>query len=1539
MGLAPYEPSPEPERIVSKLDIYDRDNASFRSSQPPASLRARSARSREDAVGDASGFRPRGQSKSAGRSPPIFSDTAGSAPPAQQSDKGGGGLLGRLPTLGGAKSRAPPGPPPDTRRRKYNKSFGKKTGIPERQEDEDDYPEIEDVDDEPHIARAKSAAALKSGRMGAAGVYNGTPAERLRNEVQSRQSQEVTDSAEEDALIDDEYDAEDGDDDEEEDDDDDEGLPSYEEGQGMAAGASIKRERLLATHRLNGKAAATPAEDDDGLETSSDASDVPSAIQGRATGKNAPTAEDPSPAARKSIVAAAAAGAGASAASRRPRKQEPSDVADTEAPSNIVNSSTLVPGLTGGYLDENVPSLGLNEPEEASTRARKPSKSNGQVLAADKTTRQSSTAPARASKNGGPIKAPGYLDVEGAEDSSRRSMTSSRKAGAAAPIAAAAVVANKESSLRSVDARRAQTPRQVDDSSDDLDASSRTRQRQSRSVTATGYPDEKAGDTKKSRPNQTEDKKARREALAGTGLAAATAKKPSTKKAPIEENRATSESEDELSQGDGLDREIEESEEEAQDQQKGRGGYKAAAAGGATAALAGTAALSSRNDKDARGTNRSQASKERQLVAEEDDPELSEGDFSAGEEEDEDYDYDRPASRGDARTLIAEEKKFRKDPTKLGMRRQDEPVRAGQRKRSDLVGPLTPVQRHYLLKALVSLQMEVEWSELEKLGALTQYGYPFSLERPKLKRVKNKNVELEGDLAKGDFADMADDPYGEVDDDEARKLEGLTEPLILRHMFHAHLKAFPGLDTAPLKYWQKRIQPFFDEMAARNFSTSIERCETTTRHFFTLAMTRYLGGFFSRGFGVRGEGELRGPGKGVPGSDRWGKGKEWGKGTVKRGLDRPSRPDAQLMDRVDALFEGGEGDLWKRARKETKRIQGDWRAFKEFNIERETGLEETMQFLDIGNLKNLPPYYRNAEEYVRHFAAYMLHFLFVTSPAADGFYNILRGIHTLFPYWGAKQLLKVANAQTMIQGILNLVLARPAGAKSLLQRIFVSIIGGQASSIHKEYCVPLAKSIKDDELCKKLDDYVRRGNRPESKAIRSRAVRTGQDVLATILLYASGPRLSQSKKNEVLDLSEAFAHSPYVGLLDAAYPDKTPIAKEKRIPVVDNWGVDTEEAEMALKYARLKLYLREILKRRDRDQTCQMASGSLLPSIIKDSLDTVFYGPIKKVAEHSDLSSRLGDLQDFFDDMLRLRKTGQNALQDWIALAARHENSLYFLFHECAPIIQPFTEWLQNGADYMALSTTDPSHPANRKAKNVEVNLEEMLRDATLTNDDVQDMLEEINELEEYIKWEKVRYELEMRKNFLLSTGEAIPPSGLCADNIPKSSDFRQRIEDVDGLLSDLMEQEGVEMEDGFNRSDARGTEARVFPWAWFDAVDPLHQHIEGADPEDLSYVPSRVSPKVPALVATRKGLEPFRAVLRECLPAWREGSSNGVAPPGQQRVQFGSLNSTSKLGQYHNDRKSMSKSRDNFSVQGDGSNSKSRMSMPRFKMPLFGKN
>jgi len=119
--------------------------------------------------------------------------------------------------------------------------------------------------------------------------------------------------------------------------------------------------------------------------------------------------------------------------------------------------------------------------------------------------------------------------------------------------------------------------------------------------------------------------------------------------------------------------------------------------------------------------------------------------------------------------------------------------------------------------------------------------------------------------------------------------------------------------------------------------------------------------------------------------------------------------------------------------------------------------------------------------------------------------------------------------------------------------------------------------------------------------------------------------------------------------------------------------------------------------------------------------------------------------------LINVKKSKDDSIENWIALAARHENSLYYLFHECVSISTPFFDWSQVGCDYMAMGTTDPAHPANRKAKDVEINLEELLRDDRITPQDVEEIIKETDQLKEFTLWQKIRFEVSQRLLSFLS--------------------------------------------------------------------------------------------------------------------------------------------------------------------------------------------
>lgn len=741
-----------------------------------------------------------------------------------------------------------------------------------------------------------------------------------------------------------------------------------------------------------------------------------------------------------------------------------------------------------------------------------------------------------------------------------------------------------------------------------------------------------------------------------------------------------------------------------------------------------------------------------------------------------------------------------------------------------------------------------EWALLDERNGLQQYGPPFI----------NNGAPIPNNTG------MQAEQYP----------EHTQSPLILMHLFHAHLRRFPGLKTAKVGYWRQRITPFFEKVSHATFSNCQERSELTNRKVLAFVATRYIATFWTRGIGLRGDGEKRGPGRGEKGSEEWGIGKKWGKGTVKRGLERPVRPSGRESDAIESLFTGPEdGLVWKTAGENVHRLKRDWSAWKESIIESEGGLTKTLELLQVKSLNNLPSEYRNATEWVRRHVAFVLWTLFVQYPGGDEILGIIKIIHALFPYWGAKQLLKIANAQKMIKAIIDLILARPIGMiDSLGQRIFFAVMNGEINFINKTFLTPLRKVIKDDKLCDVLDNYVKSRTSEQRAEIMREARNRNCDTLVNIL-----DSYNYGDMKKILTWQEEFLASEYRSHLDWAYPPTSLEAKKMKVPAPTD--VQANSTEGALKFAQLKLYLRERLRRRDREKVLEIGSGPLVPDIIKESLEIVFYNIVYEIALVSDLSARLGDLQRFVDDLIQVKSKKMDELEDWIALCSRHENSLYIFVHEIRTAIEPIFTWCQEALDFMALSTTEPWNPSNRKANNVEINLDEMLNEASQSNKniDVKAILQELNDAVEYSKWYKIEQEVQMRREYVNIKEDSISnvtklPKNSRHGIVTPSNAMKKAIRESSSLMKQLMDFAGVDWDDGVLRNNSRGTDVGDLPWGYFGPDDLLHQHYGTGEGHEmpLQYnVEQRVSPVPPTMSHLRSLLPIFRSRLQKSLPDW----------------------------------------------------------------------
>ena len=816
--------------------------------------------------------------------------------------------------------------------------------------------------------------------------------------------------------------------------------------------------------------------------------------------------------------------------------------------------------------------------------------------------------------------------------------------------------------------------------------------------------------------------------------------------------------------------------------------------------------------------------------------------------------------------MLAQQRERERELSELGRKqrrlmsitpfRPRDPSRSGPR--------LAPLQRHLLVKTLVMMQMQTEWQSLARRGMIGLYGYPFVFGTASPERHKWTSMWQR---------QRVHEPH--------RMFAPTEEPLILRHLFHVHMRPFPGLSSAPPSFWQNRVQCLIDEFVTHALSTSRERSQLVPTHILSLIATQYLGLFFARGIGVRGADELRGPGWGDPGTESWGVGKQWGAGTVKRGLARPYELTKDDVDLIDSLYDGDDLVAWQAAGRESKRVQSDFSAFKEKIIEQEDGLDEMVGYLSISNVHNLPQELQNTAEGLRIHVTLMVRWLLVDSPLADTIFETVRIIHSMFPYWAVRQALSVASAKHMVQLLLTIFLAQPVGSDSLLQRIVVYTFTRECSALDASVIEPIRRELPDVVLVNKLEKYARERTSEDVAHMEEDADQTGNDILTTILLSNWDPLLDITTQDHVLAMQKAYMASPFRANLDLAYPSSTPQGQSQ--PATPPWETETSASSMAdaREFALLKLYLRSLLQKHDRQRMAKWFSSSLFVQFIKDLLQHVFYRGLQAASKSSDLGGRLHDFQKLVEDLIDVRRHTDNGVEHWMGLAHRHHEFIYFFVHELAPVMGPVWSWCQETLDYMSLSTSDPQRPGDRRAQDIELNPDEMLEDARLTEEDTEEIVRELNDIACYSRWSKIRRELDFRRLFLKTRASN--------SEMRMSRAMQQDMEDLDGLMSELLQKEKVPIDDG-TCDDVRGTERSSMPWAYFDTVDPLGQSLM-AEPElPFKCKVSRVGPRPPSLFYIRKLLPMFREVLIAEVPDWLDPELNGPPQPTPKNIKLSSI-------------------------------------------------
>ncbi|KAI1500082.1 succinate flavoprotein subunit [Biscogniauxia marginata] len=319
--------------------------------------------------------------------------------------------------------------------------------------------------------------------------------------------------------------------------------------------------------------------------------------------------------------------------------------------------------------------------------------------------------------------------------------------------------------------------------------------------------------------------------------------------------------------------------------------------------------------------------------------------------------------------------------------------------------------------------------------------------------------------------------------------------------------------------------------------------------------------------------------------------------------------------------------------------------FRQDIVER-NGLTNLFQEIkDKATIQDLSLQYQKFAEWLRIEVAATIYHLFLAEDNSPELFAQLKRIHSLIPYTLMKNVIRIANPAAVMSGVLDLFLAQPFGARSLMQRIFSLTLHDGIRTYQKSIDAVSAK-IGDEVLVEKLKKFCD-GEEHIKLAIREEADAEDIDILVAILRS---------------DLISPPLRADQIGRLYNAY-------------VAFNNAVENVDEELK-QGAQLFSYLKQLMKlqtrQRDKAMMLHLIEEPVTLQLLRD-LFTIFYEPLVRVYKSANVYNSITDFAVFIDDMIqvieRCREQDASAdpnqtVQAFIDLCQRHEHNFYNFVHE-----------------------------------------------------------------------------------------------------------------------------------------------------------------------------------------------------------------------------------------------------------------------------------
>ena len=153
-----------------------------------------------------------------------------------------------------------------------------------------------------------------------------------------------------------------------------------------------------------------------------------------------------------------------------------------------------------------------------------------------------------------------------------------------------------------------------------------------------------------------------------------------------------------------------------------------------------------------------------------------------------------------------------------------------------------------------------------------------------------------------------------------------------------------------------------------------------------------------------------------------------------------------------------------------------------------------------------------------------IYHLFLAEDNSPDLFAQAKRIHSLVPYGPLKNVIRFANPAAVMKGVLDLFLAQPFGARSLMQRIFAMALNDGVRATQRSIDT-LSKKVSDPILCEKVKSFTESDENLKTE-LRQEAANEQTDILVVLLRSNQiEPELSEEQVGKVFNAFVAWTNA------------------------------------------------------------------------------------------------------------------------------------------------------------------------------------------------------------------------------------------------------------------------------------------------------------------------------------------------------------------------------------------------------------------------------